>query len=105
MTIRRGREAVGLLSGEACGDEANVICPACGSNQAHVFQVGTLVDVYEVIPPVPGESPAGRGQPRRSVVEIVFRCEHCPHHFALVLEQYQGHLLLVVREEVPNFTD
>ena len=107
MTIRRGREAVAFLSGQACVGEANVVCPTCRSDHTHVFHVGTLVGANRDEPSAPpgGAAPTSATPPRRSVVEVVFSCEHCPHHFALVIQQHKGHHLVVVHEEVPNFID
>lgn len=105
--IRRGREAIALLSGQACEGEANVVCPACQSNHTHVFRLATQVGIYgdEANAAREGSTLNDVASERRSVVEIVFSCEHCPHHFALVLEQHQGHHHVVIYEDVPNFTD
>jgi hypothetical protein len=69
--------------------------------------VGTLVgsNQSEAVAPPEGGAPTGATPPRRSVVEVVFSCEHCPHHFALVIQQHRGSHLVLVHEEVPNFTD
>ena len=107
MAVHRNRDAVALLFGQACAGEANVVCPTCRSDHIRVFHVGTLVGTNypEAIVPPGGAAPTGATPPRHSVVEVVFSCDHCPHHFALDFQQHQGHLLVVVHEEVPNFMD
>jgi hypothetical protein len=107
MAVHRGRDAVALLSGQARAGEANVVCPTCRSDHTRVFHVGTRVGTNdpEAVSPPAGAAPTGATPPRHSVVEIVFSCEHCPHHFAVVIEQHQRTHLVVVYEEVPNFTD
>ncbi|MCI0682447.1 MAG: hypothetical protein L0Y71_10100 [Gemmataceae bacterium] len=84
MNIHSGKAAIAFLSGESSSDDANVVCPSCGSDYTHVRHVGTLVgsDQFEAVVAYDGASPSGATPQRRSAVEIVFSCENCPKLFS-----------------------
>lgn len=102
MTVHRGREAVALLSGQSLVGEATVVCPSCRHDNTHVHHVGTLIgsDQHEAVAAHEGTDPTGATPQRRSAVEIVFSCEHCPEQFALVIQQCKGNNLVEVHQGV-----
>ncbi len=107
MKIHRGGDAVALLSGRMLSGEANVVCPNCRSDYTHVHHVGTLVgrDRHEAVASYEGTDPTGTTPQRRSAVEIVFRCENCPEHFALVVQESKGNNLVEVHQNVRSRTE
>jgi hypothetical protein len=107
MKIHKGDDAVALLSGEIYGGEANVVCPSCQSDYTHVRHVGTLVgsDHREAVVSYDGTDPSGSTPSRRSAVEIVFSCENCEEHFALVIQQHKGISLVEVHQGVECFAE
>ena len=103
MNIHRGKQAISFLAGNSSADEANVICPHCGSEYTHVRHVGTLFgsDHAEAELAHDGTATSGVTSQRRSAVEIVFSCENCPDLFALVIQQHKGNNFVEVHEDVP----
>jgi hypothetical protein len=102
MHIHKGKAAIALLSGQSYHGESNIVCPNCKSDFTHVEHVGTLIgsDDNEATLAYEGTSPTGTTPGRRSAVEVVFSCESCPEHFALVIQQHKGNNLVEVHQNI-----
>lgn len=107
MEIHRGDAAVKCLSGQQYADEANIVCPSCGSGYTHIRHVGTLVgaDDHAAVLSYDGTGTSGSTGARRSALEIVFTCEGCPKLFALVVQQHKGVNFIEIHADVPELAE
>lgn len=99
--ILQGDAALPHLSGNYCSDLANVRCPSCNSDYVNVKHAGTLLgtDPNEA-KILSGTEITGSTPSRRSALEIVFRCEGCPHLFAVVFQEYKGQAYIEIHKRV-----